>query len=286
MPNKTKGKSNERNSKKNVHGDQGKQTMSQSEIKRPVQFIDDEEPNKKKKGSKKSVEYAGASKKEERRPVTAVFSEGGTVMNMEVTDEELRQFDEGEQGSKAEVMDEMYNSEISEDEEPVGPAGSNNNATALATEGSASHCRDMAVKAGTSSDETFAKKKPDESFDVEEKNFMRRFAVFMEQEGYIQKKGTSDTQGGWVTSRQPVKRQLDRNKDIGEEETARVGDDNSEVTVYQRAVAVSTSQAGESVVDPILTSSDEYNNTSDESLNADQLISRLDTVDIVGGKTV
>ena len=147
------------------------------EIKRPARFVDEGEPNKKKKGVKKGMDKVETSVVEASRPVTVVFNEGGAVMNMAVTDEELRQFDECEQGSSTEEMDDTYNSETSGDEDTVV---CNNNATGLTRNEPPRQSQDMSAVAGTATDKSVTRKKPDESFDVEEMKFMKCFAEFME----------------------------------------------------------------------------------------------------------
>ena len=135
--------------------------------------------------------------------------------------------------------------------------------------------------------------------------FMERFAVFMEQKGFITKQESQKVIPPLMQSAtEPVAaeqwKQVRRRLDMNEEDTEngkrsttanhsdRDGESGSEITIYKPVVPVSMSSNDNSLEQPnagegsqmLLGSSDEFNNTSDESLNAEIITKDVDMINI------
>ena len=147
----------------------------------------------------------------------------------------------------------------SEDEGPPPPAdrGRNNNAT---TE----RCDWRDAEPGTSS-----KKDDEKQPDEEEVQFMKRFAIFMEKEGYIQRKEMPVAHGGMPLAQQAglaVVRDDHRRVSEGNTHPRAVNagkgiqqmgnplnGTESEVTIYKRAVEMASQTGLDEEIDPEVT---------------------------------
>ena len=133
-------------------------------------YCDDEGKGKRAKKGRTKIKDSGV--------VTAEFQELGEIMNMQVTDEESRAF-------------EQHEKEIASSDEESQGHGMNNNASM-----DEQSEIEVEMEVGQRLEELRAqnsevqnKSATEEAHDKEEEAFMKRFAKFMEDEGYIPKKG-------------------------------------------------------------------------------------------------
>ena len=251
---------------------ESKQTTSRSEIKRPSQYEDGID-NKRSKTEKQS------KGRHQNENVTTEVHEDGLVINMAVTEEENREFEVGE-GRNGEAMDEsrLLNVASDDSEEDDPTEDRNNNAVVLDQgrhEGTARNCvlGESSMEGGTGT------QKP---MDKEELKFMERFAFFMEERGFLQKRGEPEVVKKSIpapinTNKPPARKWL--NMEVIGETTQVVHDDQSEATIYRPVVALSEGN-GEMI--QIMGSSDEFNNTSDDSANSDQLAKQIAKIVVPG----
>ena len=278
---------------KNGDGNGHKQTMTRSDIKWTVRYEDGTENVKRKKSGKNK-------KGSDVVPETvASFQEGGLLMNMAVTNEEYQAFEEMECSlDHAGTSNGHEISKDSEDEGSLMEESCNNNATRTDLQAGMSVPLETTMSANglgqghAPRNESRAAvmvtmKQQQTCQDSEEKKFMKRFALFMEQQGFINKK--QDVSLVEVTKQwQPVKRWLDMSEG-GCLTSVDNQDSQSVSTIYKPAVAIKVNREGHDLnrttCNP-LSSSDEFNNMSDESINAEQLTSQIGLVEIVGDSEV
>ena len=198
----------------------------------------------------------------------AVIEDNEGFMRMEVSAEESRHFNELEGNNTENEMEKGETEDSSDDE------GAFEESVARDDDNIETNLDDNeSITDNRNSNANRYEKRQQEDFNKEEEmKFMKRFALFMEDQGYIQKKDDNKSQvepstSEWKNSKS--KKQTNHgdsgNLGKGDNEVAMVGSE-SELTLYNRAVEVSLHDASEPM--RMLTSSDEFNDTSDESIES------------------
>ena len=237
--------------------------------------------------------------KETEVEVSTRFADGDLDMNMAVSEEEMRDFNEKE-GEVVTDDDEDEDDGETENEEgedrdtvvdleitfrDYRKMCCNNNANVyndqvFTGESDRKPCPGTSKGVSVTEHSHAAENKQDD----EEEKFMERFVLFMEKRGFIKKDERQLTQAVLepMRSKQPTHRRLNLegngNKGIHKEV---VDDSVSEATIYKPAIEVSEgSDKGQMGNFNQVVSSDEFNNTSDESTNAEGITNNLILLDV------
>ena len=292
-----KNKKDKKNQQKSGHSNESKQTVKGASSKVTKRNIgnsdDDREPKTGRAKRRKTKEVVEEENVGKDANVSVDLNEEGLAMNMAVTDEENRIFEEsetqdtGDETSENEdgtiESDGSQNSEEDDDEIILSQTRSVNN-NAIVTE---------ETIAGCSTDQATRPRGAEQ--DPEELAFMKCFAVFMEQQGYVQKtqfpsESPKEIIEGAKVVPNPQKK-VKKVKGTGDKVMNKTGDSShaqceslgynenldrtgarestSEVTIYKRAVDISVNGDNESGENALISgSSDESNNNSDESNNS------------------
>ena len=265
-----------------------KQTTTRSDIKRPARYNEEGSTQRDKRGKKTKYVVTDDVPLVNEAQVTVSFAEGGLNMNMEVTDEEIREFDGREHVSRGAAYKEVHNNPNEDLDEDMDVDANNNVTNDTVVESSQGLNKEKAIIDQRQNSVAAREKEQD----PEECKFMERFAVFMEERGFLMKTSEQEPAISKVvtentTRKQPVKRRLDMGGtgEQGENLNCAEGDANSVITIYKPAVQVCEGVGGivldkqkqnNTVNDDnssrVIISSDEFNNTSDESLNVETVV--------------
>ena len=184
-------KSGERNSRRDAIGNESKQrSVKSNNANKAVGKVNDEHPN----DGKKSAMSTKHGKAKQSGETSINFTEGDIEMSMAVTDEENRIFKDSECEITATSSDGTMHDESSESEDELNKQmGKNNNASV----GNKTYSKDDASSAKRAKQWSpspmdldaecrHVLKQRETAPDDEEVKFMERFAVFMEQRGFVQ----------------------------------------------------------------------------------------------------
>ena len=217
------------------------------------------------------------TKKPKLIETTANFTDDGVEMNMAVTEKENQIFGDtdGAAENSTTSAEETVETETESDERgsedgELTDKDENNNATRF--EGNRG-CKSRRMSEpevttqGVKSPHPESSNKSDDR--QEEFQFMARFAEFMHQQGFIQRPGAT-VQAVATREEEPQKRSTKQKLDLAKEGGELTVTSDFEVTLYKTAVPISEDGKDLSIALPV-NSSDEFQNSSDDSVNLDGL---------------